>query len=556
VMVWIIFDSCHSGTALRGNSPFVLRRLEPGRMQVPQTSLKPVAVRGSTESPGTIPPAESGSLEGIDDSLPVVALYAAQPFETEKECLLPPEGTEQQWQGLLTYAVCQILQQGLPTYRELQQRILAQYRQWGWFEPTPLVEGRQLDHVILDQKTRPPRFQLSGDRTAGWKLAAGQLHGLTPNSILAVYPAVPESIESAASNRASGDPDAGIQEQVAGYVRVISSRIAESVVEPCAYDDHPAAKDLPPHGLCRIVYTDLGNLKLQLAVDTEGHENDVELRRFAERLQALSVAGDALFQMAPRLSQAHWVLQMRAGRYWLLPADLASRVDPLPWDATRFEVSPQIEDQQLQEALDRAARVRNLLAVALPFSVSAPSGAGNRPEFAVQFEMMRLRDKSDRQGEPLAAERGILLRPNDWVAWRITNRGTGAADVTLLFIDSQLAIAPLFPRVNTMGENRLLPDTTFLTAPSRVTAKTTGREQIVAIAIKAEGPPRDFLFLSQESLASSLAVRGSLSESPLAQLLKFANYRTGNTRGMDRSALDTYSVQFISWSVEDSSRRN
>ena len=168
--------------------------------------------------------------------------------------------------------------------------------------------------------------------------------------------------------------------------------------------------------------------------------------------------------------------------------------------------------------------------------------------------MLRLRDKQDREGQPLAAEHGIILHPNDRVAWRITNRGSEAADVTLLFIDSQLAIAPLFPRPNTIGDNRLQPGATFLTASSRVTGKTTGREQVVAIAVKAEGPPRDFLFLSQSSLASSLAVRGTENDSPLARLLKFANYRAGTTRGADQATLESYSVQFIPWSVEDPSQ--
>ena len=148
------------------------------------------------------------------------------------------------------------------------------------------------------------------------------------------------------------------------------------------------------------------------------------------------------------------------------------------------------------------------------------------------------------------------MHPNDRVAWRITNQGTSAADVTLLFIDSQLAIVPLFPRPNTIGDNRLQAGATFLTASSRVTGKTTGREQVVALAVKAAGPPRDFLFLSQSSLASSLAVRGSEHDSPLAQLLKFANYRVGTTRGVDQATLETYSVQFIPWSVEDSSKRH
>jgi hypothetical protein len=554
VLVWVIFDSCHSGTALRGDSPFVLRRLEPTRLQVPKDSLAAGGVRGSPDSiPADI--MSRGSLEGVDTTQSVIALYAAQPFETEKECLLPPEGNDQNWQGLLSYSVCQILQQGPPpTYRELQQRILAQYRQWGWFEPTPLVEGVQLDRVILDEKARPARYQLNGGRSEGWKIAGGRLHGLTENSILAVSEAI-EAAEQAEGKPAEANSTED-KEQAVAYVRVISNDMTESVVEPCAYADQPAVKDLPLHGLCRVVYADLGSLKLRVAVDTAANSSDPGLQTFAARLKSLSEAEGALFSVTSKLAQAHWVLQLRDGRYWLLPADLATMLDPLPWDATRFEVAADVDDAQLCEALDRAARVRNLLAVAQPFGTSEKSAAAERPDFAVGFEMLRLRDKQDRQGERLAAERGIVLKPNDWVAWRITNQGTSAADVTLLFVDSQLAIVPLFPRPNTIGDNRLEAGASFLTAPVRVTAKTTGREQVVAIAVKSQGPPRDFLFLSQASLTSSLATRGSEDDSPLAQLLKFANYRVGGTRGVDQATLQSYSVQFIPWSVEDSSRHH
>ena len=220
VLVWVIFDSCHSGTALRGDSPFVLRRLEPARMQVPKTEPKQATTRGGSEPAGE-KVVTHGSLEGVDTTLNVVALYAAQPFETEKECMMPMEGNEQNWQGLLSFAVCQILQQGpLPTYRELQQRILAQYRQWGWFEPTPLVEGVQFDHVILEQKARPARFQLNGSRSEGWTIAGGRLHGLTQNSILGVYPAVAEANVNASSASDAGNQSTHDKESVAGYVRV------------------------------------------------------------------------------------------------------------------------------------------------------------------------------------------------------------------------------------------------------------------------------------------------------------------------------------------------
>lgn len=544
-LVWIIFDSCHSGTALRGDSPFKLRRLDPSSLGAPEA--KPVSPPDSPErTRGGDRPDPGDVVDGVGGDLPIIAMYAAQSFESEKECLLPLEGAQQQWRGLLSYSLCQILEQGPPpSYRELQQCILAQYRKWGWSEPTPLIEGPHLDRIVFDEKPRPARFQLTGNARDGWKIMAGRLHGLTVNSILGV--SAPRSVERAANPGSANEADA-----VAGYVRVVSSELAEAVVEPCAYDGRPAVAELPPNGLCKLVYRDLGDMRVRVAVDRLGHENEPGLARLAEALANRQKQPDALFQLSPELRGAHWAVQLRDGEYWLLPADQATALGKLPGDVTRFRIPSPADDEQLAEALNRAARVHNLLALAEPIA-SAPSLGGPQEDFAVAFEMVRLRDKTDRQGTPLPGGRPVTLRPNDWVAWRIYNRGVSDAFVTLLFIDSHLAISPLFPSRNSVGQNRIPAGKEYLTRPARITATTTGHEQIVAIAVKAgsNDVPVDFLFLSQPSLDLAFATRGGGDDSPLARLLKTANYRVGHTRGAAMEDLSTYCVRFISWNVED-----
>ncbi|HEX3657123.1 MAG TPA: caspase family protein [Pirellulales bacterium] len=534
--LWVIFDSCHSGTALRGDSPFKTREMKPAALKVPETATQQTrSLRAGTR---TRSDDAGGGVDGVDDGLPIIALYAAQAFETEKECMLPLDSKQQDWRGLLSYALCQVLEQGPPpSYRELHQCIVAQYRKWGWTEPTPLIEGANLDRLVLDEKPRPPRFQLTGNARDGWKVDAGRLQGLAANSVLAVSEARP-------SGEASGDA-------IAGYVRVVSSEVADAVVEPCAYGDRPAVADLPTGGLCKIVYRDLGNFRLRVAVDRHARETDMVLAQLAEQLKLRSAEPDALFELWPDLASAHWAVQFRDGDYWLLPADLATTVGALPSDVTRFRIPTPVDVEKLCEALNRAARVHNLLTIAEPVTAAAAPAGSAQQEFDVGIEMVKLKDKTDRQGTPLATQRPVTLRSNDWVAWRLSNRGSSAVDLTLLFIDSHLAISPLYPTRNTVGENRIFRNSSFLSRPARVTATTTGREQVVAVAVKAQASPIDFMFLAQPSLDRALGTRGAGPESPLTRLLESANYRNGTTRGIESEDLSSYSVRFLSWNVED-----
>ncbi|HEY5315554.1 MAG TPA: caspase family protein [Pirellulales bacterium] len=543
VLVWVIFDSCHSGTALRGDSPFKQREMKPAALGVPEPiQQQSRSLRADSRSRGD--DAGGGAVDGVDDTLPIIALYAAQAFETEKECMLPLDSKQQDWRGLLSYALCQVLEQGPPpSYRELHQCIVAQYRKWGWADPTPLIEGANLDRLVLDEKPRPPRFQLSGNARDGWKLDAGRLHGLSAGSILAVAEARPAGEAAPAHGAASG-------ESIVGYVRVDSNEMADSVVKPCAYGDRAAVADLPAGGLCQLVYRDLGDFRLRVAVDQRSRQQDAELARVAAQLKLRSAQPEALFELWPKLAGAHWAVQFRDGDYWLLPADLATTIGALPTEVTRFRIPTPVDEERLCDALNRAARVHNLLTIAEPLTVDQPAGDAQQ-EFSVGVEMVKLKDKTDRQGTRLASERPITLHSKDWVAWRISNRGSSAVEVTLLFIDSHLAISPLFPTRNTIGDNRILRNSNVLTMPARVTATTTGREQVVAVAVKAQSWPVDFMFLAQPSLDRALGTRGAGPDSPLVKLLKSANYRAGTSRGLESEELSSYSVRFISWNVED-----
>ena len=101
--VWMIFDSCQSGTMARGTNAERDRRVLPGVLGIPDTAVRSVPPPGS-------PGSSSESLLGLPStSGEIAALYASDMRETTPEKRLP--GPRSPWHGLFTYTIASILQE-------------------------------------------------------------------------------------------------------------------------------------------------------------------------------------------------------------------------------------------------------------------------------------------------------------------------------------------------------------------------------------------------------------------------------------------------------------
>ena len=224
----------------------VVRELPPGTL-VPREELEKARQRAARRQGTTRggPSAKPAPFVPRQPSDYLVAVYACRSHETTPEDLQPPGSPKATIHGLLTYSLVDILTKSAEStaelsYRELVQRLQAQYAGRSQGSPTPLVEGRGQDRIVLGTEQRVRSSLLLTRDGDGYKVNAGDLYGLTPGSILAVE----------STTRVNRRP------QRLGHVRVQTTSPFDATVEPCVYEGSALVSDLAPFSPCRLVFID------------------------------------------------------------------------------------------------------------------------------------------------------------------------------------------------------------------------------------------------------------------------------------------------------------
>lgn len=542
--VWVVFDCCHAGTMTRGDEERERYRYVPVGSLVPSEILAAAQKRAASQPTERPRGAEDRPVAKGGD---LVAFYACQPNELAPEMLLP--ATSDRYQGLLTYTVAQVLTQshGPLTYRDLADGVLARYRAMNRWQPTPSADGTGLAREVFGSRTWPdrPTVLLGKPDNAGRpELLAGGLHGIRPGSILAVYPP-------------AGAPDV---DKVVGHIRTGNVWPLTSSVVPVAFADlaKPDPGVLLPGSRCRVVFVDYGDLKMRVALQTQSvpgswntHAPDKGPKQLEESLAVAAKSAGGLFERTAKMEHADWFVRASGDRVVLVPAagwatKFTAGGDGVP---AQFAIgSPTAKDlgEALASSLSRIARARQLLSLA-----GAGQGvARGEGAVAIELEMLRRCDASDAGEVVSCGPDGRTLSAGDGIAFRVTNPGKLAVDVTLLFVDSGYGISSLFPPAGTSGDNRLPPGQSLVTPLVHVTADTVGAEQVVAIAVRAGREPVDFTCLEQLTLERARGSGGDTAlTTPIGQLLQTAVYGQGNTRGLAAAQVDAYTVRMLPWTT-------
>jgi len=522
-LVWLILDSCHSGSGLRGGEAEVSRHLDSSEL-VPKEILDQVSAHPKL--------ADDDSESLFDTSGGLVAFYAARPSETtpEKSFPLGAPPKDQQRYGLLTYTLCSLLsqQQRLLTYDELLQGVTNRYAAMNRVGPTPMLEGNQRDSVVLGKErmsqSRP--IVLTKVSRRPMTINAGSFHGIYKDTILAAYPPIgatelTTAVVSAESPKTSNG--------VIGYLRVTESDANSAQVEPVAYED--IAKRSIDHfldkGRCTVEVQSIPPNRLKVGIQDESRGSTVETSPTFTVEQAEQLSSN-LFQWTDQLSDAQWILKREPMGWALIPSGSHSVQIALAASENLYTSLDSLSD-----AIERIARAGSLLQLA---SMNNAAGLG--------YESRVLRPS----GEPLQpGKTGFSLKDGDRVVVEFSNQGRRALDFTILYVDADHGITCLFPKFGEL--NRFEPGESERLR-LQINAETVGREHLVTIAVRATGQPVDFAFLQQPSLRQDQS-RGNEHEpeSPLRELCKSALYGVGQTRGVTVDAWSNYEIRSISWTI-------
>jgi hypothetical protein len=531
--VWVVFDSCHSGTVTRGapiGDDVRMRKIAPTALGIPQAALDAaernvVKTRGKgagDESPFVNLSEADGRMGGL------VAFYAAQSTEQAPEMRLPQGEDDRKPHGLFTFTLLQTITEhpGI-SYRRAAQEVLQRYSAMNLDRPTPLFEGdldaRVFGSGAVEEKPQWPLERRNGEI----RIPAGSLSRLTTGSVVALL-------------------DSPGAEQAVGYARVVRPSAMESVLEPIQYRGKPAlsAQTLPELGYARLAEQKL-DLALRVARPDWSAGQSSALR------ERINLVLDSLKPEDGSGLRVQWVAPGEPadvrlaftstdrgdgdgeGQIWLLPATgnrIAEGANKTPSIVLDGKNDAQLR-AALADDLTRIARVVNLL------RVSQGMGAGA----SAMGVILKVKRKADGITRELPASSVPALHPGDTVHLSAANTGRKPVDVNVLFVGSDYSISHWY-------RERIHPNGKLNAGLFRVSASSYGKERVIVVT--STGKPGsevlDLGFLAQKALPKT---RG---DAPLgmAALLRDVGFGGVRTRGVEPlgsedEAGDSSILQFI-----------
>lgn len=469
VFVWLVFDSCHSGTMTR--SQWQPRKIPAASLGVPST-------RGNQADSGA--PLEDSEQQG---DAGYVAFFAAQTTEETPEMDLPRRSDAAKRYGLFTFHLIQSLSQSPgATYRQVAEQILQNYGAQLWFGSRPMFTGSGLDAQVFQtekSKTRTKQWLVNRSED-GLEIPAGSLVGLGEQSLLAIIK----------SPLDSSDKILGFA--VATNIDPLSSKITLTA-HHYAGKTYPAMTKLPKLAHARLIES-----KLDLSLSVSLLENPR-----APRTQQLDRVVQELRNEGLTPVQLSWQPATHAADIRLYPTQdeilLLTDGEPLPCDAAICDRAyirvPLGEPKQtaalLATNLKTIAKAQNLLRLGTQLGSEALDMIFNVKRFG------------SGKLENFDGTEIPTLYSGDQITLTVANFLEQPLDVTVLFIGSDYGVSVAFPRKNQF--NRFMEEEEKIIKLGTINTDTTGTERIIVIATQANrnAAASNFAFLSQQGLSKA-----------------------------------------------------
>jgi Caspase domain len=481
--VWVVFDSCHSGTATRAvesaEDDVRVRQLPPEALGIDVDS---VEVSRSVDPRATEAPFDGGAGDGS-----FVAFFAAQTNEVTPEKNLPKGKPGRKPQGVFTWTLMEVLAEyPNATYGQIGQEVLRRYAVKNLAKSTPLFEG-DLDRVVFGGEGggRVSQWQAEvGD--AGFTIPAGTLHGLSEGTVLAVM-----------GSAADADMDA------LGFVELTSVETFASTGRAVEKDGKVLPAELPKGVTLRKLDEAL-DFTLTVALPQAGSAPADELLAALGELQDAS--GPRLSFVAPEgeadLRLAVLPDSPRPDAIWVLPSTgLAEDLGATPSVSTMDKDGAELA-AVLADTLVTMARAQNLMKLAGAVGASNPD---------VEVELLT-RTPEDRTLRPLPFAPVPTLLPDDEVHVLARNNSDGPVDVNVLYIGADWSISHWF-------SGRLQPGDELKKGLFKISADVLGQERLLVVVTPArpQSPVEDLSYLAQDALDTTRAVGGTAFGEALAE---------------------------------------
>ena len=484
--VWVVFDSCYSGTATRaapGTDEVRLRQLPPGALAIPSDAMDSVQTRAlpdpRTRAEAPVPVASG---EGMGK---LTAFFAAQTNETTPEKNMPKGKANRRLQGVFTYTLFETLAErpGI-TYRQLGQEVLRKYGTRNLARTTPLFEG-DLDLPVFgrDESDRILQWdvEVKGDALS---IKAGQLHGLSPGMSLALL-------------ASPADPDD------AALATFSVTEVTTFAARAQAVDF--AAADAPPGAVLRKVGDTL-DLSLTVALPAPGSAPAEAMQAALQVIEDTALTGPRIRYVPAGDAGADIRLAVfddspRPDALWFMPAagitddsDLIDIPSVSTGDKTATELAEVVADN-----LTRMARALNLMKV----------GAASSAASAVKVEAQMVRGRFDAENGIVAPDSRTMLAPasvprvlpDDTIGLNLTNPTDKPVDFNILYVGSDYSIS-------FMDNGRLQPGDTLDEDYILITDASFGRERVIVVFSPADpqSEVEDLSFLEQSAVERTRAV--------------------------------------------------
>lgn len=511
--LWLVFDSCHSGTITRGapgEDDLVTREIKPTDLGIPESAFAEVDTDESSDATRAAP-LSAASFEEDADLGSMVAFFAAQSTETtpEKgyEVTLEDGTTVKQNYGVFTHTIFSAMAKNpAQTYRQLAQSVLASYAAGNMLKPTPLFEG-SLDMPIFGNEDAADVAQwptvVGADK--GLTISAGQLHGLSKGTRLLVLPSPSSANEDAlgmlevASNDqlrsklvptadATGKTLAVADVPAGAYVRLVEQAypFELTVAKPDPASADAAQVAAVDEALAAIMANEEKPLRLKIV--EAGEPADVRLALFTERdVFDMELAADRAAGTLAAVDRDidPTELDQSTPLLWLLPPTGDISLKPQKRSAAM--------DLGETETGDFTSNLsQNLVTIFRATSLSRLSQVSTfKPkDFTLTFGVQPAGEEKIAALEPEATP---IVRPGDRLYVDMTNKSGKPVDLNVLYVDHDYGIT-LLCTAHLANNDKLFQPIADLNETDRAA------ERIVAVVNESGKDLTDLSFLEQRGI--------------------------------------------------------